>query len=146
EVLRVAHGGRTDLEEFVEVGAGDAQEAQPFEQRHGFVARLREHAEVEVQLRQLAVEVQHRVAQRVVVDRRGDGDWRIHGAVTGEGGTAALSRAITRSGPKWQVKTLPRPTSLSMSSRAWCRWRMCLTMDRPRPVPPDSRERLVETR
>ncbi len=51
ELLRMAHGGGADLEELVEVGAGDGQEAQPFQQRHLFVQRLREYAEVEVQLR-----------------------------------------------------------------------------------------------
>jgi hypothetical protein len=55
----------------------------------------------------------------------------------------AAQRAV---GPKRQAKTLPWPTSLSISSRAWCRLSTCLTIDRPRPVPPDSRERLVETR
>ena len=52
----------------------------------------------------------------------------------------------TRSAPKWQENVLPRPTSLSISSRAWCRFSTCLTIDRPSPVPPLSRERLVETR
>src|SRR3546814_10160113 len=103
---------------------------------------------VEVQLRQLAVEVQGRGEQRCVGARlrhRGYG-WRGHGSATGTRGAAACSRASTRSGPKWQLKVLPWPTSLSISSRAWCSCRMCLTIDRPRPVPPDSRERLVDTR
>ena len=47
---------------------------------------------------------------------------------------------------KPQVKVLPRPTSLSICKCAPCRLSTCLTMDRPRPVPPDSRERLVDTR
>src|SRR3546814_10710146 len=135
----------SDLEELVEVGARDAQEAQALEQRHRPVARLGEDAEVEVQLRQLAVEVQGRVEQSVVGARlrHGGYGWRGHGSATGTGGAAACSRASTRSGPKWQLKVLPWPTSLSISSRAWCSCRMCLTIDRPRPVPPDSRGRQI---
>jgi len=37
---------------------------------------------------------------------------------------------------------LPLPGSLSISSVAWCRVSTCLTMARPSPVPPVSRERL----
>src|SRR5690606_5904526 len=128
--------------------AGNTQEAQAFEQRHRLVASLGEHAEVEVQLRQLAVEVQRRIEQRVVGARlrHGGNGRRVHGSATVTRGARTCSRARTRSGPKWQLKVLPWPTSLSISSRAWCRCRMCLTIDRPRPVPPDSRERLVDTR
>ena len=49
-LLRVAHGGGADLEELVEVGAGDAHEAQALQQRHLRVHRLGQHAEVEIQL------------------------------------------------------------------------------------------------
>ena len=45
-----------------------------------------------------------------------------------------------------QAKVLPAPTSDSISSRAWCRFSTCLTIDRPSPVPPVARERLVDTR
>ena len=44
------------LEEFVEVGADDGEELQPFEQRIGGIQRLVEHALVEFQPAQLAVE------------------------------------------------------------------------------------------
>ncbi len=50
-----------DLEELVQVAADDAQEAQPLEQRHLGVLGQREHAPVEVEQRELAV------------DGRGDG-------------------------------------------------------------------------
>src|SRR3546814_6047238 len=51
-------------------------------------ARLGEDAEVEVQLRQLAVEVQGRVEQRVVGARlrHGGYGWRGHGSATGTRG------------------------------------------------------------
>ena len=45
-----------DLEELVEVGRDDAQELQPLEQRHGAVLGLREHAAVEFERLQLAIE------------------------------------------------------------------------------------------
>ena len=157
EVLRMAHGRGADLEELVEVGAGNAQVAQPLQQRHRFVQRLVQHPEVEVQLRQLAVEVQRGVAQGVVA-RLGQGRGRGGGALAWLGGrrlagsfhiaapAVAPSRGSTRSAPKWHENTLPRPTSLAMSSRAWCRFSTCLTMASPKPVPPDPRDRLVETR
>ena len=135
ELDRMPDRTAADLEELVEVGAADAQEAQALQQRHRWILRLRQHAEIEVQLRQLAVGVQRRVAQ-------GEDGFGGHGMVS----TEWDSRAIARSGPKRQVKVLPRPTSLLMSSRAPCRPSTCLTMARPRPVPPDSRERLVDTR
>src|SRR5690606_23198414 len=114
---RVAHRAAADLEEFVEVGAADAQETQPLQQRHRRILRLRQHAEVEVQLRQLAVGVQRGIAQ-------GEGGFGVHGSTmaTGRG-----SRASTRSGSKRQANTLPWPTSLAMSRRAPCRPSTCLT-------------------
>ena len=45
-----------DLEELVEVRRDDAEEAQPLEQRHRLVLGLREHAAVEFERLQLAVE------------------------------------------------------------------------------------------
>jgi hypothetical protein len=47
-----------DLVELVEVGAEDRQEAQPLEQRQAAVLRLFEHPPVELELAQLAVEVE----------------------------------------------------------------------------------------
>ena len=49
--------GDADHHEFVEVAARDRQEAQPFEQRIARVLGLREHAAVERQPAQLAVEI-----------------------------------------------------------------------------------------
>ena len=40
-----------DFEELIEIGAGDTKEANPLEQRQGFVVRLSENATVEVQKR-----------------------------------------------------------------------------------------------
>src|SRR5690606_41888475 len=52
-----------DLEELVEVGAADAQEAQPLQQGDLGVQCLGQHAGVEVELGQLAAGVQRRVVQ-----------------------------------------------------------------------------------
>src|SRR5690606_573583 len=117
------HRGRADLEELVQVGAGDAQEAQALEQRHGRVLRLRQDPEVEIQLRQLAVGVQRGVEQGIVLRR----------ARAGTRGHGWLPRLRTRSGPNTQENTLPWPTSLSILRCAWCRPSTCLTMARPRP-------------
>src|SRR5690606_12150574 len=111
-----------DLEELIQVGAGNAQEAQAFEQRHRGILRLRQDPEVEVQLRQFAVCVQRRVEQRIVHRRTRSGTC-VH---------SSAPRLRTRSGPKTQENTLPWPTSLSMCRRAWCRPSTCLTMARPR--------------
>ena len=46
------------LDEFIEVGRGDAQEFQPLEQRHARVAGLRQHPLIELQQRQLSVDEQ----------------------------------------------------------------------------------------
>ena len=50
--------GDADLEEFVEVGGGDRQEAQAFQQGQAGIARLLEHAAVELEQRQLAIDVE----------------------------------------------------------------------------------------
>ena len=47
-----------DLEEFVEIGAGDAQESHPLEQRNGGVLGLLEHALIEFEERQFAIDVE----------------------------------------------------------------------------------------
>ena len=60
ECLLMDQSGDADLEELVEVGVGDAQERQPLEQRHVVVFGQFEHAAVELELRQLAVDVQLR--------------------------------------------------------------------------------------
>ena len=55
--LLALEAGDPDHEEFVEIAARDGQEAQPLEQRVGGVARFLEHAAVERQPAQLAVEI-----------------------------------------------------------------------------------------
>ena len=55
--MQLLQAGDADLEELVEVAGGDAQEAQPLEQRQRLVERLREHALVELEQRQLAIDV-----------------------------------------------------------------------------------------
>ena len=44
------------------------------------------------------------------------------------------------------VKVLPSPTTLSMLRRPRWRFRICLTIARPRPVPPKRRERPLSAR
>jgi len=58
----------------------------------------------------------------------------------------AQSRLATCSGLKITLNTLPLSGSLWMSSLAWWRASTCLTMARPRPVPPLPRERPRSTR
>ena len=67
EVLRLTHGRGADLEEFVQIGAGDTQVLQPLQHRHRTILRLRQHPEIEVELRQFAIEIQRGVAQRIGV-------------------------------------------------------------------------------
>ena len=67
--------------------------------------------------------------------------------VKGEGNAYPISEtARTLAAGKTMEKHEPRPTWLSIRSSAPCRWATCLTMARPRPVPPVSRERLRSTR
>ena len=55
-------------------------------------------------------------------------------------------RLLTRLAGNLAVKQLPTPGVLLISSCAWWRFSECLTMARPRPVPPASRERPRSTR
>ena len=57
EFEALLEAGDADLEEFVEIVRGDAQELEPLEQRDLLVERLREHALVEFEQRQLAIDV-----------------------------------------------------------------------------------------
>ncbi len=52
--------GDADLEELVEIGARDAQELHPLEQRNAAVLGLLQHALIELQKRQLAIDVELR--------------------------------------------------------------------------------------
>ena len=54
--------GDADLEELVQVRRNDGEEAQPLEQRHRIVGRLRQHAAVELEQAQLPVEEMRRLA------------------------------------------------------------------------------------
>ena len=56
----LAQAGDADLEELVEVAREDGQELDPLEQRVALVARLVQDAGVELEPRQLAVEVGER--------------------------------------------------------------------------------------
>ncbi|MCY1495390.1 hypothetical protein D9M68_292910 [compost metagenome] len=59
--------GDADLEELVEVAGEDQQELQAFQQRVGLIQRLFQHADVELQLREFAMNVEGAV---IDVDRR----------------------------------------------------------------------------
>ncbi|WHZ11472.1 MAG: hypothetical protein OJF60_001911 [Burkholderiaceae bacterium] len=56
------------------------------------------------------------------------------------------SATLTRLAGNSSVNFEPRPGVLSIASSAPCRSATCLTIARPRPVPPVSRERLRSTR
>ncbi len=77
----VAHllleAGHADLEELVEIAAGDADEAQSFKQRHVRVGRLREDALVEAENAKFTVE------QRIASGHRQRG-WRFEVGWSGE--------------------------------------------------------------
>jgi hypothetical protein len=62
--------GDADFKEFIEVAGEDQQELQAFQQRIGLVQRLFQHADVELQLRELAVDVQAAVIQARNGNRR----------------------------------------------------------------------------
>src|SRR5690606_6857281 len=53
----------TNLEKLIEVAGEDQQELQPLQQRIGLIQRLFQHADIELQLRKLAMDVQAAVVQ-----------------------------------------------------------------------------------
>src|SRR5690606_14931724 len=53
----------TNFEELIQVAREDQQELQPLQQRIGFIQRLLQHADIELQLRKLAMNVQAAVVQ-----------------------------------------------------------------------------------
>src|SRR5882672_5653892 len=57
ELLQLLQSRHPDLEELIEIAAGDAQELQPLEQRHRLIERLVEHPLVELEERQFPVDV-----------------------------------------------------------------------------------------
>ena len=67
------HARDADLEELVQVGRDDAEELQALEQRHGAVLGLREHAAVELERLQLAIE---EVLGRVALHAQWAWPWR----------------------------------------------------------------------
>ena len=62
------------------------------------------------------------------------------------GARAFVSSMSTRAPGNWQLKVQPRPGSLAILRSASWRSSTCLTIARPSPVPPSSRERLSSTR
>ncbi len=56
ELEQLLEAGDADLEEFIQVARGDAQEPQPLEQRHRLVERLGKDPLIELEKRQLAVD------------------------------------------------------------------------------------------
>ena len=52
-----------DFEEFIEVGTGNAQVLEAFQQRNRGVLRLRQHPEVEFELRQFPVQEQFGIGE-----------------------------------------------------------------------------------
>src|SRR5919198_1257500 len=78
--------------------------------------------------------------------RRQDRDARHAVAAHSAAAGAAVSSGMVRLAGKRALKRLPEPGVLSISRCAWWRASACLTMARPGPVPPVSRERLRSTR
>src|SRR5262249_60814154 len=71
ELLQLLEARDPDLEELVQVAAGDAQKLQPLEQRHRFIECLIENALVELEKRQFPIDVMLRCFEV----------WGIHGGV-----------------------------------------------------------------
>src|SRR5690606_2160346 len=61
------------LIELVQIAAGDGEEPHPFEQRNSRIARLVQHAPVEVEPAKLGIEVERRMVEWSVL-RHGPGD------------------------------------------------------------------------
>src|SRR5204862_179705 len=57
ELLQLLESGDANLEELIEIAAGDAEEPEPLEQRHRLIERLVEHPLIELEKRQLAIDV-----------------------------------------------------------------------------------------
>ena len=55
--------GNANFEEFVKVGAGDAQKAQSFQQRQIFACGLRQYATVKIEKRKLPIDIEFRCPQ-----------------------------------------------------------------------------------
>jgi hypothetical protein len=58
ELEQLLQPRNTNLEELIEIARRDGEESQPLEQRHARIHRLREHALVELEQRELAVDVE----------------------------------------------------------------------------------------
>ncbi|MNS16758.1 hypothetical protein D3C72_484170 [compost metagenome] len=71
EVDLLLQAGDADLEELVEVAGEDQQELEAFEQRVVLVQRLFQHTDIELQLREFAMNVQAAVVQAWDDDCRG---------------------------------------------------------------------------
>ncbi len=67
-LLEASHA---NFEKFVEVAGEDQQKFQPLKQRVGLIQRLFQHADVELQLRELAMDV-----QAAVIQAGGGNRWR----------------------------------------------------------------------
>ncbi len=129
EFAALLESRHADLEELVEVVAGDREEAEPLEERHGGIPGLRENAAVELQEREFPVDVELRRGERGLGHVLAPAGWRhqaSHGNVTdrrhapadasARPGAAAISgwRAVDRA---WRrssgraSRTKPRPVS-----------------------------------
>ena len=96
----LAQPGDPDLEELVEVAGEDGQELDPLEQRIALVACLEEHAGVELQPRELAIEVRALSTRRGGVRRGPDGERRAGESAGFDGGHSADGLLVLRIGPQ----------------------------------------------
>ena len=125
----LAQAGDPDLEELVEVAGEDGQELDPLEQRVALVARLVEDAGVELEPRQLAVEVRE---GRLRARARGAGVARPRdGRVRRDRSRPSRGRGASTVGVDGRTRA-PRPARIARRSR----------LSPPATVPPLARRRV----
>ena len=102
-------GGDAHHEELVEVGAGDREELDALEQRVRRVLRLRQHALVERQPAQFAIDIERRAAEIVRVEIRPVlQGWRRRGVGFGRSALAGASAHAAVGEPSSDQHTLRR--------------------------------------
>jgi hypothetical protein len=108
------------LEEFVEIGAEDREEFGAFEQRERRILREREHARVELEPGELAIDVARRAGCGIVVDR-------VHDRMVGGPGRTRQRRIGSgRAGSVAAERTAPtRATTFPSRAGAVLRRRRC---------------------
>jgi len=119
-----------NLEELVQICAGNAQVLEPLQQRQALILCLRQHTEVELDLRQLAIDEVRGIVEILGVLAGSGGFFGFDGLALRAsarrcihvghhaGLSTSASRGSTRSRGKITQKRLPLPTSLCTFSSA----------------------------